>query len=344
MEGERMTAVTKKNYPGIDYFRIIAAVLVVAIHTSPLLGINETADFILTRIIGRVAVPFFFMTSGFLLFARAKEGQLPFSRLSKFLKKTLVLYAVAILVYLPLNIYTGTLLEWDLASFVKALVFDGTFYHLWYLPAVMLAALITWIMLRFLQPTVAFSIGILLYLIGLFGDSYYGFIAETPFFESIYQHIFQISSYTRNGLFFAPIFFLLGASLVRMKKEISFKASLIGVLIFFILMLSEGLWLHSLGVQRHDSMYIMLLPCMLFLFQALLFWQGKSYVYFRDLSMLIYLIHPAIIVVVRGVAQATGLQNLLIDHNLIHFIAVTVGSIAVSVILGWFWQRGGNSS
>lgn len=48
-----------KNYAGIDYFRFIAALLIVAIHTSPLASLSETGDFMLTRIIARVAVPFF---------------------------------------------------------------------------------------------------------------------------------------------------------------------------------------------------------------------------------------------------------------------------------------------
>ena len=52
-----------KGYPGIDAFRIVAALLVVSIHTAPLSDLSPTADFILTRVVARVAVPFFFMTS-----------------------------------------------------------------------------------------------------------------------------------------------------------------------------------------------------------------------------------------------------------------------------------------
>lgn len=48
-----------KGYPLIDCFRIIAAILVVTIHTSPLDTISPTLDFYLTRGLGRIAVPFF---------------------------------------------------------------------------------------------------------------------------------------------------------------------------------------------------------------------------------------------------------------------------------------------
>ena len=54
----------KKQLGGLDYFRIAAACLVIAIHTAPMSSFSNEADFILTGIIARVAVPFFFMVTG----------------------------------------------------------------------------------------------------------------------------------------------------------------------------------------------------------------------------------------------------------------------------------------
>ena len=53
------------NYAGIDDFRILAAVMVIAIHTAPFSGVSQSLDFLLTYCVGRVAVPFFLMTTGF---------------------------------------------------------------------------------------------------------------------------------------------------------------------------------------------------------------------------------------------------------------------------------------
>lgn len=51
----------------------------------------------------------------------------------------------AIAVYLPLNIYNGYFNQANLLpNMLKDLVFDGTLYHLWYLPASMLGMLIAW--------------------------------------------------------------------------------------------------------------------------------------------------------------------------------------------------------
>lgn len=329
-----MTDPQRKEYAGIDYFRLIAAFLVVAIHTSPLSGLNVTADFILTRIIARVAVPFFFMTSGFFLFSKAGTGKLQFSKLAVFLKKTAVLYAVSILLYLPLNIYTGTVKEWrHLPQLLKDIVFDGTFYHLWYFPAAIIGASLTWLLLKKLKARQGLLIGLLLYGIGLFGDSYYGISEKIPFLKAAYQGLFLFSDYTRNGLFFAAVFFLLGALLAQQIKRMPLKTCLTGLAVSVALMLTEGLFLHSFGLQRHDSMYFMLLPTMFFLFQSLLFWKGKMFKFLRNLSMFIYLIHPGVIVAVRGLAKATGARGLLIDNGALHFLAVAIASLAAAVVL-----------
>ena len=55
-----MKVKTQENYGGLDLFRVAAALLVIAIHTSPLASFHESADFFLTRVLARIAVPFFF--------------------------------------------------------------------------------------------------------------------------------------------------------------------------------------------------------------------------------------------------------------------------------------------
>ena len=170
---------SESSYPGIDVFRVVAAFLVVAIHTSPLLSFSETADFVLTRIIARTAVPFFFMTSGFFLITRYAENA---DRLRTFLKRTAIIYAAGILLYIPVNIYNGYFSAPDLLpKLIQDLIFDGTFYHLWYLPAAMLGAAVAWAAERSLGFRGAFILTGALYLIGIGGDSYYGFFAGNPF-------------------------------------------------------------------------------------------------------------------------------------------------------------------
>ena len=124
---------------GLDYFKIAAAFLVVAIHTSPLASFSAEADFAFTRVAARIAVPFFFMVTGYFTLPRYLFGEGRASRsLFGQVRKTLLLYGAAMVIYLPVNVYAG---QWEGVGAWEALrriVFDGTFYHLWYLPAVVL--------------------------------------------------------------------------------------------------------------------------------------------------------------------------------------------------------------
>ncbi|GMQ60005.1 serine racemase VanT catalytic subunit [Vallitalea sediminicola] len=321
----------RREYAGIDYFRIIAAVLIVAIHTSPLLMINETANFILTRSIARVAVPFFFMTSGFFLFSNSNLNK---ERLNRFLKKTALLYLVSIVIYLPINIYNGYFKQDFLfLTILKDIFFDGTIYHLWYLPASMLGAVISFYLIKKIGCYKALKLTLLLYGIGLMGDSYFGIIESSRILNIFYKKLFLLSSYTRNGLFFAPVFFILGGIIARQRRQYSLKLCLVGTLGSTILMIVEGLLLNSLGLQRHDSMYIMLIPCMFFLYQLLILWKGHSLPILRNTAMIIYIIHPMTIVIIRLIGKSMNLQKILADNNLIHYIVVLVCSSIVAVVL-----------
>ena len=56
-----------ENRGGLDRYRLLAAFLVIAIHTSPLLSLNENADFFLTRIFSRMEVQLFLMITFYYL-------------------------------------------------------------------------------------------------------------------------------------------------------------------------------------------------------------------------------------------------------------------------------------
>ncbi len=136
------------KYGTLDIFRLAAAVMVTAIHTAPLESVNGELDYIFGILIPRVAVPFFFMVSGqFMDFSR-------FSAVLKQIKKLAVMYGVSVLIYLPLGIYGGHYADITPISALKMLLFDGSYYHLWYFPACILGLMIVYL-LRFLPKKAA---------------------------------------------------------------------------------------------------------------------------------------------------------------------------------------------
>ncbi len=327
----------ERSYAGIDYFRFIAALLVVAIHTSPLAAFSEGGDFILTRVIARVAVPFFLMTSGFFLISRYACNA---EKLYAFVKKTAVLYGAAILLYIPVNIYNGYFgMENLLPNIIKDLVFDGTFYHLWYLPASMLGAVTSWYLVKRLSGPKAFAAASALYFIGLFGDSYYGIAEKISCLNGFYRLIFQVTDHTRNGIFFAPVFFVIGGFIADNRSKLTLRKSILGFCISFVLMLGEALVLYYFGLQRHDSMYVFLLPSMYFLFHVILHFKGKRPAGLRTLSLIIYIIHPMMIIIIRLLAKLFHLEGLLIDNSIVHYAMVCLASAAFGITAAMLWSK-----
>lgn len=331
-----------KKYGGIDNFRMIAAFLVVAIHTSVLYSVSSIADFTLTRIIARVAVPFFFMTSGFFLFTKNSDTK---GKLLKFIKKTSLIYGLVILFYLPINLYKGYFHQENLLyRMIKDIVFDGTIYHLWYLPASIIGAVLAAWLIRKISFRGALIVTLLLYFIGLFGDSYYGIGARLGSVKTFYDALFQISDYTRNGIFFAPIFFVLGGMFSHYKVQINRNQSMIGFMISMMFMVAEGLLLHSYNLMRHDSMYLFLIPCMFFLFRTLLLWEGASNHWFREVSLMIYLIHPMVIVVFHSILARLKFGELIKENSIGYYILISFVSCAIAFCITMLIEKFHNDS
>ena len=322
---------SSRTYKGIEIFRVVAAFLVVAIHTSPLAGYSGTADFVFTRVIARVAVPFFFMVTGYFVLSKG-------TGVRRFLKKTAIIYAASAALYLPINVYAGHLQGWGLLDLVQQVFFEGTFYHLWYLPAALLGAWLTSLLMRRTSRGVCAAIVTALYVLGLLGDSYWGLIEGVPGVSSAYSALFALMGYTRNGLFFAPMFMFLGAEM-RMAKRRSVGFEAAGLVLSFALMLAEALNARAQGWQRHDSMYVLLPFVMYFLFALLSRVKGSVRLPLGSFSLLVYVLHPAVIIVVRGAARFLGLWDILVENSLGHYVAVCIGSAAAAAVILWVWER-----
>ncbi|MCM1025029.1 MAG: serine racemase VanT catalytic subunit [Roseburia sp.] len=429
----------RKTYGGLDGFRLAAALLVVAIHTSPLASFSDGADFFFTRVLARVAVPFFFMVTGhFMLSGLFSENPQEYDmhvtkgkkrpvgrleecealspshdvvshkikkhpadasvtikfphRIKKYLLRISLLYAGSIVLYLPLGIYAGHYKGLTFSGALRMLFFDGTFYHLWYFPACTLGVLLLLLMSRFLTLRAAAVLSGLLYLVGLFGDSYFGLVQRVPFLNAAYEGMFRIFSYTRNGLFLAPAFLILGifagklpggtyqssgrarqpsgspesarhsvtphknlenpvaackprrAKALRLtiqsktdtaKKEPRLPLLAALLALSFCAMTAEAFLLRHFEIRRHDSMYFFLIPVSFFLYHCLLAVPAASRRSLRTVSAWIYVLHPAFIVVVRGVAKLLRLTELLIDNSLIHYLAVSILSVGAGLFLTW---------
>lgn len=351
----------------MDLFRIVAAFLVVAIHIGPFGLLSENVDLAFTYILGRIAVPFFFMLTGHFVLKEhvlgtAADGNTgstfereSFLKIKRYLVKMIKLYACAIVLYLPIGIYAGNYSSLGIYDIVRMLLFDGTFYHLWYFPAGIIGILVVCGLNEFFSKACGsgrlqkmLAVSSILYFIGLLGDSYYGIVSKIPVLRDFYDILFSVSSYTRNGIFMAPLFLTLGilagSAAFSENERIGGTHGLYChrniqnvcfLAVSLVLMELEGFAVHRFHLVRHDSMYLMLPAVMYFLFTLLLSCGGREYRSLRTVSAWIYILHPAMIVAVRfavkilsyfGVDGSVFVENPLVLYVTVCILSLLAGS------------------
>lgn len=318
----------KKNQ-GIEQFRVILSMMVVAIHCLPLHSLWPNGDVLITLTLFRIAVPFFFMISGYYVFSElAIQNSYPArQRVWLFIKKQLRVYLIATLLFLPLAWYSGMLgLNTPLGTFIQTLLVNGILYHLWYFPAIITGSLLVMGLLTRLSFKHVFFISVGLYVIGLGGDSWFELIAKTPI-APVYSLLFQLLNGTRNGFFFTPLFLILGVLARRFSKKTASPHRFSYLLISLVCLLLESYLLHHFTTPKHDSMYAFLPFVLVFLFPIIQNWQAPMlWKKAGRLSLWLYLLHPYTIAVTHFLSQKLPLlQNNLFNYFVV--LGLTIGLI-----------------
>ena len=319
----------KKNKNlSLDKIKLIASLCIIAIHTYPLMSLNANIDFLISRVLFRVAVPLFLMITGYFILKESLKNK---NILKEFTKKILKIYLLSILIYLPINLYISAFKNLTVLEIIKEFLITGTFYHLWYFPALILGLWLTYFIIKNTKEKYASIIFVVLYTLGLLGDSYYGAINDIKIIESFYNVIFTIFEYSRNGLFYVPIFLYLGYLTNKNNLKIEKKKNVILIAICTLLLLIEGYILHYFAVQQHDSMYIMLIPLMVLLFNAVINNKGKENKILRSLSTTVYIIHPVFIILIIKLGEILNIEKYIVDNSIIHFILVLITTLIFSI-------------
>ncbi|MEG0823908.1 MAG: acyltransferase, partial [Erysipelotrichaceae bacterium] len=303
-----------KHYAALDILKFICALLVVAIHTAPLIGISDTGNFVLVQIIARLAVPIFFMCSGYFFFKKmnfrtkdlvVKEDNWIYYK--RYIAKLIRIYSVWTLIYLVIIIVDwiqGGFNAGSILRLIRDYFVNGSYYHLWYFPALIFAISMLYFAFQHFSKKMIVITSFSLYAIGMLGNVYSGVLEGIPILNKISSIYTPIFVTTRNGLFFAMIFVALGALLTMYNLKFKTTACARLFVISLILMSAEAFILKKFGIM-HDlaSMYLFLIPTVLFLF----IWvkniniKGRGiYKGLRILSVIVYVLHIFIIRVLNG--------------------------------------------
>ncbi|MEG0092690.1 MAG: acyltransferase [Erysipelotrichaceae bacterium] len=328
----------KKQFVGLDIMKYISAIFVVAIHTAPFIEINETFNVLIVSLIARIAVPFYFVCSSFLFFRKIdfSKGWWDEDNLAhykKYVFHLLKLYLIWCLLYFVFNIsmwIQGGFNIMSLVRYVRDLFFTGGFYHLWFLPALVVGTSIVYFLHTYMRPAMMFLITFILYIIGMLFNLYGTAMNDIPLINTIF-HLYQtIFVTTRNGVFFAPIFIVIGANMPLIQRRINGKKAIIPIFVFAILLIIEGMSLYFNHMLNDLScMYLSLLPFILYFFTWLLSLDLQSYfndVAMRSQSILIYVSHIAVSLIIKGLSDLCGVYI----GNFGWFILTLIGSMLLA--------------
>lgn len=326
-----------KSYTAIDIAKYVSALLVVCIHTYPFYEFSPAANMLWIQVVCRCAVPFFFTVSAFLFFSKIDMEKGPRDAdnrqaLWRYVKRIAVLYALWTILYLP---YTFVLLKANsftltaLLRWVFDIFWNGSYYHLWFLPALLLGVVIVYGLVTTIRLKKTMLIAALLYAVGMLMNVYGDLLAQLPLLQTLYQGYMTVFTTARNGIFFAPIFLVAGIYLKEFYMSFTKKEYTIGIVVSFAaLLLEEGLAWKCGMMKDLTSMYLMLVPLSYFVVGCLLQVQGEGkgvYRFLRQSSLLIYVSH-----ILFSVPLLAWLPD---QHLLVYVLTVVLSQLLAAVII-----------
>lgn len=335
----------KQNYNAIDLAKFICAILVVMIHVPPFGTSIETKwidilSFFVRNYLARIAVPFFFVTSGFFLYKKTSLNELNISLIKQYVLKLLRFYILWSAIYFPFNLmviisadrpfYAGV-------GYIRDFIFFRSYSHLWYLNATIFAVvLITYLLYKRITIKKILVIAFIFYFAGLFAQSWFGLILplkeNAPHIWTILKLIQMVIVTTRDGLFAGFLFVGLGMLFAFDKVNMTRKQALIGFVVSMTLMFIEVFSLEYFNFIREYDKYLFLVPATFFMFSIIRdikLPDHKIYKNLRILSSLVFFIHPWIQEIVKKVLSmiSEGLETTCLS-----FVVTLVMTIICSII------------
>ena len=237
--------------------------------------------------------------SGYFFFRKIRRSETEENRekLKDYLWRIGKIYLIWTVIYLPYTIwnYASAGFSWQsIFSWVRDFFLNGSYYHLWFLPAMMLGMVIVWFLYekRGMMFTLKVSLG--LYVVGYLINIYAPYWETLPYVSILYGFFQKTLVTARDGFFLAPMFLSLGLLLAKTRR-VRARAAGTAFAISMVLLVGEVAIYGKLGILEDLScMFLMLIPAVFFLVDWLLVLRvpwNPGYRTLRQDSLLIYTSH-----------------------------------------------------
>ncbi len=342
MEGGNNSTAT--SYAALDVFKFVLAFFVVAIHTAPFSSVDPTLSYFVNGCLTRLAVPFYFIVSGFLCFRKTDPERFDPRRPLRTAYKCFRLYCLWTLIYLPLILETVWKQEHSLAykaaQLASRFVFSGSYLHLWYLNATVFSLLlVSFLLSRKRRASQIVAAGFFFYLIGLLGQGYSALLQPLRNVPRVWDLLMltrRLIIGTRSGLFMGFLFVGLGLYQAWRPARLGRKRTGALFLAFLLLLIGEAFALRALGWTYSQDMYLFLAPAAFLLFLLALgipvpeSWDTGR---LRSCSTLIYLDHLWVSSLLSRIVRRLFGETFFTEHSLLRYVLVCVFAWALARLI-----------
>lgn len=249
----------KRRNQTIDLLKFIFSICIIMIHTQ-LFKSNDIAYKTITMGIARLAVPFFFITSGYYFYQRIHTYQNIKSYFIKIIKIFIVFEIIEILLYtIPL---LSMIQEYGFLRYLWRIMSVGLGGVYWYMISLLLSLIILLPFWKKKSIVPFLLIGLVLYLFVFTNDSY-GFFFENTIIQNFSKVHTMIWTWPQAGLCSSLFYLSIGAWIYEKRPIIHHLT--IKLCLSIICLMCEAYFLQTHGAYDGNC-YVMLIICTPLLF------------------------------------------------------------------------------
>ena len=317
---------SKRNY-SVDYFKYFCALLIIVIHEHPFIDISESFNSVFTGTVTRIAVPFFFVVSGYFYSKKLYAGKKPFKAyiLKLFCAYTFwsIIYAIRLIIIenrkgsLNTEFFRGLLIKYFLY---------GISEHLWYCISLFVAICLITVIHKIKLSSISIYISCFVYALMCLGITYKTTLGNNiPYLCSLFALKIFFKIIFRLFMF-GVCFVFLGDFIAKYEERLkNTKSANIFLMLSLILYAVEKYF----NVLRGDNLLlnVSLFPLVFFIFILLLQHPGTDKSpfskYSRNAATFTYYSHALFI----------STFSYFISSSIIKYFAVAGVTLILSIIL-----------
>lgn len=318
------------QYNIVDYCKFLFALCIVGIHT------NTLSDTIVYPLLFRIAVPYFFIASGFFIGNKLYDvgiEEFKWGVIKRLLTKLIVFEPISI-VLISIQLYRQGLQCHDMLTEITQHILFYPYGALWYIQALIVALLICVPLLKYLRIKWILLGSFLLYLFALLCNNYY-FLSKILNIDKFIDNYLEIFVSPRNGIFVGLLYVSSGIAIAKYKNILqSLKPQFLFLtIILFGVLLFEANCLKYQEFADDRGLFLTYVFYVPSLFICTASWYGNSLPLaslLRKLSISIYLLHQPILMVLISVSV-----NIFGDRVTPYwaFMITTLISISISLFV-----------